>query len=78
MEELLDYLIYALCGHEYDVEPIGVSCVNYCRQWLLTFCDEVTIVLNEHDIRLLKYLCVSRALDEESRLRYEKLFLKCC
>ena len=77
MENLLDYLIYALCGHEYDVKPIEESCVNRCRRWLLTFCNEVTIVLDEYDIRILKELYQSREWDDEERARYEKLFLKC-
>lgn len=78
MENLLDYLIYALCGYDYVVKPMVKSRVNNCRQWMLSFGHEVSIILDEHDINVLKNLCYSRPLDDEERARYEELFLKCC
>lgn len=76
MEKLIDYLIYALCGHNYVVK----SCVRdrlKSRMWMTTFEGEVRIILDEDDLTVLKEIYNTRDLDDEERRRYEKLFSDC-
>ena len=76
MENLLDYLMYALCGYNYQVKRCANSGTNL-RQWIITFEGVVSIVLDESDISVLKEIYSIRTLDDEERGRYERLFSLC-
>lgn len=76
MENLLDYLIYALMGHNVSVIK-GTSNVTGKRQWTLTFEERVCIVLDESDLHVIRYLYDVRSMDDDDRARYEKLFSLC-
>lgn len=76
MENLLDYLIYALMGHDVSVSK-GKSNVTGKRQWTLTFEESVHIVLDESDLHVIRYLYEVRTMDDDDRARYQKLFLLC-
>lgn len=71
MEELLDYLMYALLGHSYSVKRCGINFKGH-RQWLISFEESVSIVLDEHDINVIRFFVDNRQLDEESKERYSK------
>lgn len=73
MENLLDYLLYALFGHNVtDVLRFNLS-------WVITFEDEVRICLDEADLEVIRNLYNERyeRLDDEERARYEKIFSLC-
>lgn len=76
MENLLDYLMYALCGHNYQVKRLENNCRNK-KQWLISFEGVVTIILDEADISVLRTIYNSRTLDIDERERYERLFSLC-
>lgn len=76
MENLLDYLMYALCGHNYQVKRLENNYRNK-KQWLISFEGVVTIILDESDISVLRCIYDSRTLDADERERYERLFSLC-
>lgn len=76
MENLIDYLIYALCGHDYEVRRCENS-RTHLRQWMITFEGIVRIILDEADLTVLKEIYSTRTLDDDERYRYEKLFSLC-
>lgn len=78
MENLLDYLLYALMGH--NVTSVrrmstSVSPVN----WSICLEDRVYFALDEHDLSVIRQLYDERfeSLDDEERARYEKIFNAC-
>lgn len=74
MEKLLDYLLYALFGH-------NVTHVTSIRgeRWIITIEGEVRIVLTEGDLAIIRNLYELRSdfLDNEERARYMKIFQIC-
>lgn len=76
MENLLDYLIYALMGHDVSASK-GTSNVTGKRQWTLTFEGRVHIVLDEYDLHTIRSMYEVRNMDNEDRARYKKLFSLC-
>lgn len=82
MENLLDYLLYALFGHNvtsvHKNEGSGCSAL-YGKAWTIVFEDHVYITLDEHDISIIRLLYDERyeLLDSEERLRYERIFEMC-
>ncbi len=78
MENLIDYLIYVLMGYNVRVIP-SVSAITMKREWLLLFGEheDVSIVLDEFDLSVIKVVANNRTLDDEERRRYEKLFELC-
>lgn len=78
MQGLLDYLLYALFGHNVTSVQPGSNPLtpNY---W--TFCLEgqVYFTLDEHDLSVIRQLYEKRSpfLDDEERARYEKIFNAC-
>lgn len=78
MENLIDYLIYALMGYEVRVSA-SVSKVTKRRQWMLSFGfhQEISIILDEADLSTIKNVATNRKLDDDERERYEKLFNLC-
>lgn len=78
MENLIDYLIYALMGN--DVRVTASIChIPKRRQWMLTFGfhEDVSIILDEVDLLVIKEIAANRPLDDDERQRYEKLFKLC-
>lgn len=78
MENLLDYLIYALMGQDAHLESRGRG-VTGRLQWVLSFGyhKDVTLVIDEDDVHVIKYIAANRPMDDEDRKRYEKLFELC-
>lgn len=76
MENLLDYLICALMGHNVSVRK-WTSDVTKKRQWMLTFEDSVQIILDESDLHTIRYIYDVRTMDDDDRARYDKLFSLC-
>lgn len=78
MENLINYLIYALMGHNVHLAS-RTRGVNGKRQWILVFGDhkDIALVFDEADIDVIKYIAVNRPLDDEERKRYERLFKLC-
>lgn len=75
MENLLDYLLYALFGHNVtNVKPL-----EYVKAWSIVLEDKIFIVLDEHDIRIIRSIYDKRYefLNSEQRERYEKIFNLC-
>lgn len=82
MENLLDYLLFALFGH--NVTSVHVYdgsdyLVSKGRTWTICLEDCVTIALDEADLRVFRELYESRKnyLDEDERKRYDKIFDIC-
>lgn len=73
MENLLDYLLYALFGHNVT------SVSRFTLKWVITFEDEVRISLDEDDLAVIRSLYNERYeyLDDDERARYEKIFSLC-
>lgn len=74
MENLLDYLLYALFGHNVT----SVSKFNPLK-WVITFENEVSICLDVDDLAVIRNLYDERyeRLDDVERARYEKIFSLC-
>lgn len=78
MENLLDYLIYALMGQNAQLVNRGYGS-NGRFQWMLSFgfYKDVTLVLDEVDVEVIKFIAANHTMDDEDRERYEKLFKLC-
>lgn len=72
MEKLLDYILYALLGHDYEVRYCGKT---VCGQhtWHLLFEGRVSIALFEHDIDVIRFMADNLVEDSESIYRYNHL-----
>lgn len=82
MENLLDYLLYALFGHNVtDVHPHSGSGNDALtgKTWTITFEGQVYITLDESDLAVIRYMYNERyeRLDDMERARYEKIFSLC-
>ena len=82
METLLDYLLFALFGH--DVTSVRVFDgrdyhVLKGKTWTICLEGNVYFTLDEADLRIIRELYKSREnyLDEEERKRYNKIFNIC-
>lgn len=82
MENLLDYLLYALFGHNVtDVHPhagSGHSALTG-KTWTIVFEGHVYITIDESDLEIIRYLYENREerLDAEERARYMRIFDLC-
>lgn len=82
MANLLDYLLYALFGHNvsavYTNEGSGNSALGG-KTWTIVFEGHVYITLDEHDINIIRSIYDERyeRLDSEERLHYERIFDIC-
>lgn len=82
MESLLDYLLYALFGHNvtecYTNEGSGNSALTG-KTWTIVFEGHVYITIDEHDLSVIRYLYEERCerLDDEERNRYQRIFDLC-
>ena len=78
MESLLDYLLYALFGH--NVTSVGPSLFRSgIKGWTICIEDRVFITLDENDLAVIRNLYEKREewLDDEERARYKKIFDLC-
>ena len=81
MENLLDYLLYALFGH--NVTGVRRSIVGRdslkVETWIISFEGAVYIALDTNDLAVIRELYIKRyeRLDDEERARYEKIFSLC-
>lgn len=78
MESLLDYLLYALFGH--NVTSVGPSYfTSGVKGWTIVLEDRVFITLDENDLSVIRNLYEERVkrLDDEERARYKKIFDLC-
>lgn len=78
MQSLLDYLLYALFGHNVTSvcrgsNPLTPVCWTICLE------DQVYFTLDEHDLSVIRLIYDERNpyLDDEERARYEKIFSAC-
>lgn len=82
MENLLDYLLYALFGHNvtnvYSHEGSG-NCALTGKSWTIVFEGQVYITLDESDLQIIRHLYDMRAehLNAEERARYMRIFDMC-
>lgn len=80
MENLLDYLLYALFGHNVTKVQKNEDHVALTgKSWTIVFEGHVYIVLNEDDLLVIRSIYNERyeRLDSEERLRYERIFNIC-
>lgn len=56
MENLLEYVIYALLGHNYEVGARSLSYDGHTSQWMVTFEGEVRLIFDEKDVCTLAFL----------------------
>ena len=82
MENLLDYLLYALFGHNVtSVHPndgSGHSALTG-KTWTICLEDRVYFTLDESDLQVIRFLYNNRndRLDDNERARYLKIFNAC-
>lgn len=72
MENLLEYVIYALLGHNYEVGRRYFGPDGKTSLWIVTFEDNVRLVFNEQDVRVLKFI-VETSEDADTVERITKL-----
>lgn len=82
MENLLDYLLYALFGHNVTAVHTNEGSDSLAltgKSWTIVFEDSVYIILDEHDIHVIRSIYDERyeRLDSDERLRYERIFDIC-
>lgn len=82
MENLLDYLLYALFGHNvtgvHSHDGSGNSALTG-KSWTIVLEGSVYFTLDENDLLVIRYLYNERKerLDSEERRRYERIFDLC-
>lgn len=82
MENLLDYLLYALFGHNVTEvkshEGSGHDALTG-KTWTIVLENQVYFTLDEYDIHVIRSIYNERLeiLDSEERARYEKIFNLC-
>lgn len=78
MENLLDYLLYALFGH--NVTEVWCSDKGKGgKTWFFCLEESVCLGLDETDLKVIRSLYEERyeRLDGEERARYNKIFNAC-
>lgn len=82
MENLLDYLLYALFGHNvtsvHTNDGSGHSALTG-KTWTICLERYVYFTLDEHDLGVIRHLYEERLprLDDEEKARYNKIFDAC-
>lgn len=82
MENLLDYLLYALFGHNVTGVAANDGCGHSAltgKTWTIIFEGQVYITIDEHDLLVIRHLYEGRydRLDDDVRNRYQKIFDLC-
>ena len=75
MENLLEYVIYALLGHNYSVGGRQLSYDGQTSQWMIKFEENVRLIFDEKDVCTLEFMQETTD-DPDVRERIGKL-LKC-
>lgn len=82
MENLLDYLLYALFGHNvtavYANNGSGYNALTG-RTWTIVFEGHVYITIDESDLRIIRnrYAELMELFDDEEKARYQRIFDMC-
>lgn len=82
MENLLDYLLYALFGHNvtsvHTNDGSGHSAL-VGKTWTICLEEQVYFTLDEHDLMVIRHLYDERKerMDDDERERYLKIFNAC-
>lgn len=76
MEDFIDYMMYALLGHNYTVIKNEPNCIGL-ESWTVILMGSVYFCLNKDDLSLLKFIRDHKVLDEDEKARYDKLFSLC-
>lgn len=82
MKKLLDYLLFALFGHNVTSVHVNDGCGNSALTgitWTICLEGSIFFTLDEADLRVIRKLYKSREnyLDEDERKRYDKIFDIC-
>lgn len=56
MENLLEYVIYALLGHNYEVSARLLSYDGHTSQWMVIFEKNVRLIFDENDVCTLQFM----------------------
>lgn len=56
MENLLEYVIYALLGHNYEVGARSLSYDGRTSQWMVTFEGNVRLIFDRNDVFTLEFM----------------------
>ena len=56
MENLLEYVIYALLGHDYEVGARSLSYDGHTSQWMVKFEGNVRLIFDEKDVCTLEFM----------------------
>lgn len=76
MENFIDYLMYALLGHNYTVRKNVPNCFGIVS-WTIVIEERVYFILDALDLDLLRNIRNSRVLNDDEKARYDKLFSLC-
>ena len=79
MEKLLDYLLYALFGHNVTNVYKNTYTSAIGEVWTIIFEDHVYITIDTDDLNVIRSLYDKRSdlLCDEERSRYQKIFDSC-
>lgn len=82
MEKLLDYLLYALFGHNVTNVYTNAGSDNSAllgKNWTIVFEGQVYIILDENDLQIIRQLYDMREerLDDVERARFMRIFDIC-
>lgn len=72
MENLLEYVIYALLGHNYKVGRRSIGYDGKTSQWLIVFEEDVRLIFDENDVKVLRFI-VETSKDPDTVERISKL-----
>lgn len=56
MGNLIEYVIYALLGHNYEVGARSISYDGHTSQWMVTFEENVRLIFDEKDVCTLQFM----------------------
>lgn len=72
IENLLEYVIYALLGHNYEVGRRSIGYDGKTSQWMVTIEDNVHLIFDENDRKVLQFM-VETSGDPDAVERISKL-----
>lgn len=72
MENLLEYVIYALLGHNYEVGRCSIGYDGKKSQWMIKFEEDVRLIFDEDDVKVLRFM-VETSEDPDTVERISKL-----
>lgn len=72
MEKLLEYVIYALLGHNYKVGSRSIGYDGKTSQWMINIEGNVRLIFDENDLKVLRFM-VDTSCDPDTVERINKL-----